>query len=456
MRALILFLLALLVVWGFYRVYPSYAGQGEEPAGVQAEPEDGRFLEPLFPDPSAGAPAGSSAAAAAPDATRVPATPPPAPAVARPEPPLPVARAGESPFERSSGGGQGVPLAALVLHADPEQVARFAEARLTEADRDLALAAVAFAEARSGQLGRARELVPDPEELSGLTAEERGLMGLALGLQTGDRGARPLLGGTSPLALAMSMALLEQSADQALASERYPEAARTYSRLLLREIDAPWPSDRGTLARWTQKLNRAQEHHRWDPRGSWPSIDVEVQPGDSLTLIRKRVVAARPGLKVCTGLIERASGFREDEMLHPGDQLRVPTDPVSTIVDIDSRWLFYLFGDEVACAFEVAVGAPGSDTTPGLYEAGDKQENPTWFPEGRQPVLFGDPENPLGTRWIAWTPVEGGGRGLGYHGTWHPETVGQAVSDGCIRLRNEDVELLYRILPKGSPISVRP
>jgi lipoprotein-anchoring transpeptidase ErfK/SrfK len=160
---------------------------------------------------------------------------------------------------------------------------------------------------------------------------------------------------------------------------------------------------------------------------------------------------------ICTGEIERASGLSPGEMLHPGEKLRVPTEPASVLVDLDSRWMFYLFGSEVACAWEVAIGAPDSETTPGIYHAGEKQENPTWFPEGQPPVPFGDPQNPLGTRWIGWIPADGaGGRGLGFHGTREPETIGAAVSDGCIRLRNEEVEELFRILPRGARITVRP
>jgi len=75
-----------------------------------------------------------------------------------------------------------------------------------------------------------------------------------------------------------------------------------------------------------------------------------------------------------------------------------------------------------------------------------------WFPKGRAPVPFGDPENPLGTRWIAWD----GSNSLGYHGTSEEDRIGEAASDGCIRLRNQDVEVLFEILPKGSPISVDP
>ena len=52
------------------------------------------------------------------------------------------------------------------------------------------------------------------------------------------------------------------------------------------------------------------------------------------------------------------------------------------------------------------------------------------------------------------TEFEGGPGQLGIHGTNEPQTIGQQVSAGCIRLRNEDIELLVPILPLGVPVEV--
>jgi lipoprotein-anchoring transpeptidase ErfK/SrfK len=67
-------------------------------------------------------------------------------------------------------------------------------------------------------------------------------------------------------------------------------------------------------------------------------------------------------------------------------------------------------------------------------------------------VPYGDPENPLGTRWIGLENSQG----LGIHGTWEPETIGTMASDGCIRLANQAVEELFEIIPRGSVVLVRP
>ena len=50
-------------------------------------------------------------------------------------------------------------------------------------------------------------------------------------------------------------------------------------------------------------------------------------------------------------------------------------------------------------------------------------------------------QNVLGTRWLGFNLS-----GYGIHGTTEPETIGQQVTAGCIRMRNEDVEELYSIV----------
>lgn len=46
------------------------------------------------------------------------------------------------------------------------------------------------------------------------------------------------------------------------------------------------------------------------------------------------------------------------------------------------------------------------------------------------------------------------GDGYALHGTNRPETIGSSVSHGCVRLRNEDIETLYRMVPVGTPVYI--
>lgn len=46
------------------------------------------------------------------------------------------------------------------------------------------------------------------------------------------------------------------------------------------------------------------------------------------------------------------------------------------------------------------------------------------------------------------------GDGYGIHGTDHPESIGRSVSHGCVRMRNEDIETLYPMVPVGTPVYI--
>jgi L,D-transpeptidase YbiS len=38
------------------------------------------------------------------------------------------------------------------------------------------------------------------------------------------------------------------------------------------------------------------------------------------------------------------------------------------------------------------------------------------------------------------------------HGTPHQDSIGQAATHGCIRLRDPDIEYLYRNVPQGTRV----
>jgi hypothetical protein len=66
---------------------------------------------------------------------------------------------------------------------------------------------------------------------------------------------------------------------------------------------------------------------------------------------------------------------------------------------------------------------------------------------------------PFGTNQRRYAGVVGAhrlnmGDGYALHGTDVPSSIGQSVSHGCVRLRNEDIETLYRIVPVGTPVYI--
>jgi hypothetical protein len=80
--------------------------------------------------------------------------------------------------------------------------------------------------------------------------------------------------------------------------------------------------------------------------------------------------------------------------------------------------------------------------------------------DGREIVVDGKVlVPPLGTTQRRYEGVLGThrlnmGNGYAMHGTNQPQTVGRAVSHGCVRLRNEDIAKLYAMVPVGTPVYI--
>ncbi|MCL4517368.1 MAG: L,D-transpeptidase family protein [Firmicutes bacterium] len=96
--------------------------------------------------------------------------------------------------------------------------------------------------------------------------------------------------------------------------------------------------------------------------------------------------------------------------------------------------------------YPIAVGRMVTPSSFGAYRIINRVVNPTWYPEGRDPVPPG-PANPIGSRWLGINLD-----GYGIHGTNDPGLIGKAVSKGCIRMRNEDVEELTELVRIGTPV----
>ena len=151
---------------------------------------------------------------------------------------------------------------------------------------------------------------------------------------------------------------------------------------------------------------------------------------------------------------------------------RVPTDAadgvrsVRLLLRLRERRLYVLAGDlddpadGPLASFPVAIGRRGYETPVGEFEVTEKVENPDWVQfDWHDPArvirrVGPGPDNPLGERWIGFASAHGWG--IGFHGTPHPELLGQAVSHGCVRMRNRDVVDLYDRVEIGTPVVVRP
>lgn len=106
------------------------------------------------------------------------------------------------------------------------------------------------------------------------------------------------------------------------------------------------------------------------------------------------------------------------------------------IVDLSKRELTLLEGEQFVRTWPVAIGKPSTPSPVGQWRIIQKIENPG---------------GPFGTRWMRLSVPWGG---YGIHGTNDPSSIGNAVSHGCIRMQNADVQELYSIVPLGTRVDV--
>jgi lipoprotein-anchoring transpeptidase ErfK/SrfK len=141
----------------------------------------------------------------------------------------------------------------------------------------------------------------------------------------------------------------------------------------------------------------------------------------------------------------------------------------TVIVRPAKRVLLYVLGDGQAIRYGVGVGREGFGWS-GEAEVRMKRRWPRWVPPKEmvkrdknarkwangQP---GGPENPLGARalYLFSQTLYAGFSDSGYriHGTNAPETIGKAMSSGCIRMLNQDVAELFERTPLGTRVIVK-
>lgn len=375
-----------------------------------------------------------------------------------PEEPLPIQDPSTAPrFELVGVSADPVQLASILLDAwimrDPTALGAFVNGEeggaLTPARREMV---AAFWQAMVGKRESAAGTLTDLKGKQGVTSSELSLLAQAAEVP----GARSLVvsrGRRGALERAMQMMLLEEDSSRALAEGRLPHAAVGYSDLIHAELEAPWPAHVEALAAWSSNLRKAQGSHRLSKSGDWPCIEVVVRGGETLTHIRKRALVEQEGLLVCTGLIERVNQVKR--YIHPNDRLRVPTTRPNVLVDLSARLVVYRHGEEAVLCFPCGIGREGKDTPLGVFQVGDKVEEPIWYQSDGPAIPYGSPENALGERWIEWRQ-DGAKTSYGFHGTNDPNGVGSRVSRGCIRLRNEDVKELFELLPMGAEVVIQP
>ena len=159
-----------------------------------------------------------------------------------------------------------------------------------------------------------------------------------------------------------------------------------------------------------------------------------VKSGETLNQISRdyrtsieEIVIANPGINL--------------NVIYPGQTILIPgfpppqTIPYEIHVSIANRSLSLLMNGVVLKQYPIAVGRMLHATPEGNFIIINKAPNPG---------------GPYGTMWMSLSK-----QFYGIHGTDDPSSIGQAVSRGCVRMHNQDVEELASIIPIGTSVSIR-
>jgi lipoprotein-anchoring transpeptidase ErfK/SrfK len=139
---------------------------------------------------------------------------------------------------------------------------------------------------------------------------------------------------------------------------------------------------------------------------------------------------------------------------NPGLFLPSLEQPKRVILRLGQRRVYLYQGEQVIASYPVAVGKAGWETPTGSFKVMQKIENPVWQDPWTGEVRSPGPNTALGLRWIGfWTD---GKDAIGFHGTPTVNSIGQAASHGCVRMRNEDVVALFEQVDVGTPVIVEP
>ena len=132
--------------------------------------------------------------------------------------------------------------------------------------------------------------------------------------------------------------------------------------------------------------------------------------------------------------------------------------PGTIVINTTERRLYLVQGSGSALRYGIGVGRAGFQWK-GTHTITAKKENPDWTapPEmiARQRdvprhMKGGDPANPLGTHAMYL-----GSTLYRIHGSPDAESVGEAESSGCFRMRNTDVADLYKRVSVGTTVVVK-
>jgi lipoprotein-anchoring transpeptidase ErfK/SrfK len=228
----------------------------------------------------------------------------------------------------------------------------------------------------------------------------------------------------------------QQFYDQALGMIKNREMVKAKKVLL--KIFAEYP-DFDKIENVQEELEKLNMQIIFSNTPTPKSVVHEVKSGDTLGKL-----ASQYGTTV---ELIKTSNHLSSNIIRVGQKLRIWTGSFNILVDKSQNILLLKDGSEVLKVYHVSTGE-SSSTPVGQFKIVNKLVDPVWFNRGVV-VPPESPENVLGSRWLGFDIP-----GYGIHGTIEPETIGQPITAGCVRMYNREVEELYNIIPIGTEVVI--
>lgn len=260
--------------------------------------------------------------------------------------------------------------------------------------------------------------------------------------------------------LAKAETLWSQAGADAPQAPTAPQLAKLYSQVLLAMYDLAGQHDaedallRDRLVPLGQALFFSKARWPDDPTGVIAAHSVS--PGENPDAIARSYGMSREFLNRLRGKDPNAADLRA------GDTLKVvkvkEAGGFRIEIDLSDYTLDLFIGGLFAKRYNISIGAPDSPTPTGTTQLTDRVWHPPWtHPQKKVVYQYGDPENILGPIWLPFDAKLLGTAGIGIHGyTGADQRLGAQVSNGCIRMQNQEAEELYQILshPQRAPTAV--
>lgn len=189
-----------------------------------------------------------------------------------------------------------------------------------------------------------------------------------------------------------------------------------------------------------------------------------IKAGDQLTVPNvepfelRSVKAIEPGSETSPQAANEMEYQPEKQGPTPGENSGPPRN-VAIKIDTKTNMLGVFENEKLIAAYPVTVGSEHTASPIGEWKVMRITKMP-FFRYDKEMLQHGErsgnfynlppgPRNPVGVMWIALNK-----KGIGIHGTNDPDSIGHAVSHGCIRLANWDVVRLATKIKQGDNVSI--